>query len=203
MKPAALSLQPSASRQLVKQLATRCVEWGEVLEVLRGRLCASTVKVPHAPPAAVRSPHACSSPAGQPSPAGCRAEEIVARLQWMPKLADHTAFDHPGARCGPAPQRAWRPLGRSRPLGGQVPRRRPTCCHGRLTSAWSRASPGCAPRSTRAASTLRVWSGTPSSIARPRSSRWRGATSCLGNPPTALMLPVGWLRQGSRGARIL
>ena len=26
-------------KQLVKQLATRCVEWGEVLEVVRGRLC--------------------------------------------------------------------------------------------------------------------------------------------------------------------
>jgi hypothetical protein len=32
-------LLDSCIKQLVKQLATRCVEWGEVLEVVRGRLC--------------------------------------------------------------------------------------------------------------------------------------------------------------------
>lgn len=39
-------LLDSCIKQLVKQLATRCVEWGEVLEVVRGRLRASMAKVP-------------------------------------------------------------------------------------------------------------------------------------------------------------
>ena len=39
-------LLDSCIKQLVKQLATRCVEWGEVLEVVRGRLRASMLKVP-------------------------------------------------------------------------------------------------------------------------------------------------------------